>query len=180
MQIVVYGKNLEITPALRSYAEKKVSKVERFFEENLEISAEVTMSVQKELDIVETTVQVDGVLLRGESRTEDMYASIDESVDKIERQIKKYKTRLHKRLQDGVKLSKIVSEDKAVANGMEMPKIVRTKRFAIKPMSVEEAAMQMDLLGHDFFVFANALSGEVNVVYRRRDGNYGLIEPEFE
>ncbi|HHV43675.1 MAG TPA: ribosome-associated translation inhibitor RaiA [Firmicutes bacterium] len=179
MQIVVYGKNIEVTTALRSYAEKKVSKIQRFFEGDLELTAEVTMSVQKELDIVEITVQVDGVLLRGEARTEDMYASIDEAVDKIARQVEKYKTRLQKHFQKGAKLAKVSTDSKASA-GMEMPNIVRTKRFAIKPMSVEEAAMQMDLLGHDFFVFANALNGEVNVVYRRKDGNYGLIEPEFE
>ncbi|NLN17396.1 MAG: ribosome-associated translation inhibitor RaiA [Firmicutes bacterium] len=176
MRTIVKGKNIEITPALRSYATKKTSKLEKFFEDGPEVSCEVMMRVERELDIVEITLQVNGVLMRGEEKTEDMYASIDGAVEKVERQIRKFKTKYLNRLQGGPKLGELrpaVEEKNAGA-----PRIVRTKRFALKPMSTDEAVMQMELLGHSFFVFRNAATQEVNVVYRRQDGNYGLIEPE--
>jgi putative sigma-54 modulation protein len=114
--------------------------------------------------------------LRGEESTTDMYSSIDNVVDKLEKQIMKHRTRLERRTHEGsLRLmnvpSEVVEEDE--------PQVVRTKRFAVKPMDADEAVLQMDLLGHDFFVFRNADSNEVNVVYKRKDGNYGLIEPEF-
>ncbi len=195
MQMVIKGKNLEITPALRDYAEKKVAKLDRFFDKH-PVAATIMMSVERERHVVEVTLMVDGLLLRGEGDTSDMYASVDEVIDKLERQIHKYKTRIQRQLRGDVPVEGRSAA--AVAAGAPAPqkpaagpgeaddewrdaavRIVKTKRFAIKPMSVEEAAMQMELLGHDFFVFANGETEEVNVVYRRKDGNFGLIEPEF-
>lgn len=182
-RVVVKGKNLEVTPALRGYAEKKLMKLAKFFDEPHEPLVEVLMRVERELEIVEITLQVGGLLVRGEGKTEDMYASIDEAVDRIERQIRKNKTRIQKRSQDAPKLSEIATDPSANGDTYQkeatQPRVVRTKRFAIKPMSVDEAILQMELLGHDFFVFANGNTNEVNVLYKRRDGNYGLIEPEF-
>ncbi|MGE5554084.1 MAG: ribosome hibernation-promoting factor, HPF/YfiA family [Betaproteobacteria bacterium] len=180
MQIVLKGKNVEITPALRAYAEKKVGKLEKYFDQ-APVTAQVMMRLERELQIVEVTLQVDALLLRGEERTGDMYASIDGVLEKLERQIKKYKTRINRKLRTeaGTRPQEArppVSPEEPEA---ELPgQIIRTKRFPIKPMSVAEAVMQMDLLGHDFFVFRNSTSEEINVVYRRTDGNFGLIEPD--
>lgn len=176
MQITIVGKNLEVTDALRQYAEKKVAKVEKFFEQ-APLGVQIFLGLERGKHIVEVTISVDGLLLRGEEKTGDMYASIDGALDKIERQIHKYKTRINRKLR-GTNQVIVASPQMSEAEGAE-PQIVRTKRFAIKPMSVEEAVMQMDLLGHDFYVFSNAETDEVNVVYRRKDGNFGLIEPEF-
>lgn len=176
MKTLVKGKNFEVTDALRQHAEKKVAKVSKFFTTS-PLAAQITMSVERGMHVVDVTVQLKDLLLRGEAKTNDMYASIDGAVEKIERQILKFKTRINRRLR---------SENEVVATPVpgieemtEEPRVLRTKRFAIKPMSIGEAIMQMDLLGHDFYVFSNAETEEVNVVYRRKDGNYGLIEPEF-
>ena len=183
IRVVVKGKNLDVTPALREYAQKKVRKTAKFFDEPHEPLAEVVLKLERELQIAEITLQVGGLLVRGEGRTEDMYASMDEAIDRIERQIRKHKTRFQKR-QQGPGLGELAGNGALQAPGSRKsevtpPRIVRTKRFAVKPMSVEEAVLQMDLLGHDFFVFGNAVTNEVNVVYKRRSGDYGLIEPEF-
>lgn len=188
---VVTGKNVEVTPALRSYAEKRVSKVLKHFDpERNTITAEVLLRVERDTHIAEITLKVGRLFLRSEARSPDLYASIDEAVDRLGRQIRKYKTRLKARAVDSPKLGEITAqgaqavaaepEADAAAADNGLPKVVRTKRFAIKPMSVEEAALQMELLGHDFFVFANAQTEEVNVLYRRRDGQLGLIEPELD
>ncbi len=181
MEITVVGRNITVTDALRGYAEKKVAKLQRYFERGI-IEAQVAMAVERGIHSVDVTIAVDGLLLRGEEHTGDMYASIDGAIDKIERQIKKYKTRINRKLrQEGNKLVEsavVVGPAADVAEAPE-PKVVKTKRFAMKPMSVEEAIMQMELLGHDFFVFMDDSSEDISVVYRRRDGNYGLIEPEF-
>jgi putative sigma-54 modulation protein len=183
MQIVVKGKNVEITPALRAYAEKKVGKLEKYFSP-AEVTAQVMMRLERELQVVEVTLQVDALLLRGEERTGDMYASVDGVLEKLERQIRKYKTRINRKLiraeagvrQPAVKAPVAPAEQEPEG---ELPgQVIRTKRFPVKPMSVEEAVMQMDLLGHDFFVFRNSANEEINVVYRRSDGNFGLIEPD--
>ena len=175
MNITVKGKNVEVTDALREYAEKKVSKVSKFFEKS-PVGAQVTLSTERGRHIVDITVQVNGLLLRGEEKSSDMYGSIDGAIEKIERQVHKFKTRINRRLheENQVVLNPPPAHEEAAA-----PQIKRTKRFAIKPMSAEEAVMQMDLLGHDFYVFSNSDSEEVNVVYKRKDGHYGLIEPEF-
>ena len=160
---------------MRQYVEKKLSKLERYFE-NID-EAIATLSVEKERHIVEVTVPLNGgMLLRGEEETNDMYASVDLVMEKLERQIEKYKTKIARKMKDGKLLDLAAGQEKAAE---EEPRLVRTKRFAMKPMPVEEAILQMNLLGHDFFVFSNAETEEVNVVYRRRDGNYGLIEPIF-
>lgn len=175
MRISVRGKNLQVTNALRQQAEKKLSKLDRYLGENTE--AQVTFSVQGGSHVVEVTIRLNGYILRGEEGTDDMYASIDLVIDKLERQIRKYKTKLDRRLKSqGIKDLVPPPEPKAQD---DEPKLKRTKRFAIKPMDVEEAIMQMNLLGHNFFVFSNADTEDVNVIYRRKDGNYGLIEPEY-
>ncbi|NLL19656.1 MAG: ribosome-associated translation inhibitor RaiA [Clostridia bacterium] len=174
MRISVRGKNLEVTNALRQQAEKKLSKLDRYLDQDTE--AQVTFSVERESHIVEVTIRLNGYLLRGEEATNDMYASIDLVIDKLERQLRKYKTKLSRKIKSqGLKdlIAKYPDEVE------EKPELVRTKRFPIKPMPVEEAIMQMNMLGHSFFVFSNAESEQVNVVYRRKDGNYGLIEPEI-
>jgi len=175
MKITVSGKNIEVTNALRSAVEKKLTKLDRYFNPNVE--AHATLSVQKARKIIEITIPFNGVILRGEEANEDMYASIDLVVDKLEGQIRKQKTKLERRNHgDSLRFQYIPDIEEDSKNEL---KIVKTKRFAIKPMSSEEAVLQMELLGHNFFVFKHADSEEVNVVYKRKDGNYGLIEPEF-
>ncbi|MGE5628713.1 MAG: ribosome hibernation-promoting factor, HPF/YfiA family [Solirubrobacterales bacterium] len=181
MKITVSGKNMEITPALRGAVEKKLSKLERFFNPNVEahvtFSVEKNKSLQKSKQVIEVTIPFNGVILRGEEATEDMYASIDLVVDKLESQIRKQKTKLERKTHgDSLRYQYIPDVEEDTKNELQ---IVRTKRFAIKPMSSEEAVLQMELLGHSFFVFKDSDSEEVNVVYKRKDGNYGLIEPEF-
>ncbi|WP_125153370.1 ribosome hibernation-promoting factor, HPF/YfiA family [Clostridium rectalis] len=176
MRITVTGKNIEITKALRGVVEKKIEKLEKYFSPDVE--AHATLSVQKARQIIEVTIPFNGVILRGEESTEDMYASIDLVVDKLERQIRKQKTKLQRRYHEGALKFQFIP-DIIQEEGAEEPSIVRTKKFAIKPMSAEEAVLQMELLGHNFFVYESADDGEVNVVYKRKDGNYGLIEPEF-
>ena len=172
MKINVRGKNIEVTPALQEYLEKKLKKLDKYF--NNELEAQVTLSVVRESHSVDVTISIDGLLLRGEEATEDMYASIDLVVDKIERQLHKYKTRINRKLrQKGIKEQPAAPA--RADEGVE-PRVVRTKRFVMKPMPLEEAILQMGLLGHDFYVFANE-AGEINVLYRRKDGNYGLIAP---
>lgn len=178
MKITVSGKNIEVTDALRDTVIKKISKLDKYF--NPDVEAKVTLSVQKDRHIIEVTIPFDGVILRGEVATEDMYMSIDMVLDKLEKQIAKHKTKLERKL----KANSLKGLDVHLKGGEDDeepydPTIVRTKRFAIKPMPVDEAVLQMDLLGHSFFVFLNAETDEVNVVYKRKDGRYGLIEPEF-
>lgn len=180
MKFIERGKNIELTEALKDYAEEKIGKIERYFEDDTVIEAQISLDVEKERHIVEVTVFVDGLILRGEEETGDMYASIDGVIEKLERQIRKYKTKIQRRLKERKRdFKKKVIEERNSTDDENEPKIVRTKRFAIKPMPVEEAVMQMDLLHHDFYVFSNAKTEEVNVVYKRNDGNYGLIEPTF-
>lgn len=170
MNINVRGKHIEVTDALREYVKKRVGKLEKYFD-NLE-DIQVTLLVEKERHRVEVTAPVNGIILRGEEETADMYSSIDLVVEKLEKQINKYKTRLAKKLRD------VVTRDLPADVRDVEHKLIRTKRFAVKPMDVEEAIMQMNLVGHSFYVFANAETEKINVVYKRKDGNYGLIEPE--
>lgn len=176
MNIIISGKNIEITEALRERVTKRVKKLEKFFNSDTEVH--VTLSVQRVSQIVEITIPFNGVTLRAEDQNEDMYTSIDRVVDLIERQIRKNKTRLERRFHEN---DFRVDNSKFTDNVQEETefKVVRSKRFAVKPMDVEEAILQMNLLGHEFFMFYNADSSQVNVVYKRKDGNYGLIEPEF-
>lgn len=176
MKIIFSGKNIEITDALREKATKKLGKLDKFFDADTE--AHVTMSVQKNRHIFEVTILFNGVLLRAEVENDDMYAAIDKSIDILERQIRRNKTRLAKKLREG----SLRTENYAIKEEIEEEKefkVVRSKKFSPKPMTIEEAILQMNLLGHEFFVFFNAETKDTNVVYRRKDGNYGLIEPEF-
>jgi len=176
MKYIFNGKNTNITPALREQAIKKLNRIEKFFKQDTE--CHLTFTVEKSRHIFEVTIMSKGLFIRAEETTDDMYASIDMVIDKLERQIRKNKTKLGKRIRqesvipDNFQISEDIEEEQTF-------KIMKSKRFAIKPMSVEEAILQMNLLGHNFFVFSNGETEEVNVVYRRKDGNYGLIEPEF-
>jgi len=174
MQVVVRGKNIEITNALRDYVEKKVKKIEKFID--LPLNAQVNMYVERGRHIVEVTTALNGLILRSEEATNDMYASIDLVADKLEKQVQKYKARFKKR---GKEVGGPEAEVEAAAPADEDGHVVKTKRFPVKPLSLDEAIVQMNLLEHDFFVFANADTERVNVLYRRKDGNYGLLEPEF-
>jgi len=172
VNIQVRGRNVEVTEALKDYIAKRVGKVEKYLDNIRE--AQVTLAVERGFHRVEVTIPVNGIILRGEESTPDMYASVDLVVEKLEKQVQKHKGRLIKRL------GKSAGEtpDERFAD-YDYPQIVRTKRFDIKPMTVDEAVLQMNLLGHSFFVFSNSESEQVNVLYKRKDGNYGLIEPEF-
>ncbi|VBB05501.1 sigma 54 modulation/s30ea ribosomal protein c terminus [Lucifera butyrica] len=176
MGITVRGKNIEITPALKDYVEKRVGKITKYFSNLGEIT--VILNVEKGRHIVEVTVPVNGMLLRGEEETADMYTSIDLVIEKLEKQIDKYKTKLARKLRAGTFKGELLPNQTAETDSDNF-KVVKTKRFAVKPINVEEAIMQMNLINHDFYVFINAESEEVNVLYRRKDGNYGLMEPEF-
>lgn len=178
MRITVTGKNIEVTDALRDNVMRKISKLDKYF--NPVVEAQVTLSVQKNHHIIEVTIPFDGVILRGEVSTDDMYTSIDSVLDKIEKQIRKHKTRLERKLRENpFKFMNNFPGESDTEEEQYNPSIVKTKKFAIKPMPVDEAVLQMDLLGHNFFVFLNGETEEVNVVYKRKDGRYGLIEPEF-
>lgn len=181
MAITVRGKNIDITPALKDYVAKRVGKITKYFDGASMGEITAILTVNKGRHIVEVTVPINGILLRGEEATSDMYASIDLVIEKLEKQIEKYKTKLSRKLKSGsFKTDLIPAATLATSTtGEEEFDIVKTKRFAIKPMAVDEAVMQMNLINHDFYVFANAETEEVNVIYRRKDGRYGLIEPEF-
>lgn len=169
MQLAVRGKNIEITNALRDYVEKKVGKIERFVDQP--VNAQVNLYVERGRHVVEVTAALNGLILRGEEATGDMYSAIDLVADKLERQLQRYKARLRRRGRENG-----VSEDLPAAEPEGA--VVKTKRFPIKPLSLDEAMIQMDLVSHDFFVFTNSDSNQVNVLYRRKDGNYGLLQPE--
>jgi putative sigma-54 modulation protein len=172
MNMQVRGRNVAVTEALKDYVEKRVGKLSRYLD-NMG-SAQVILTVEKGFHRIEVTIPVSGIILRGEETTGDMYTSIDLVVEKLEKQIQKYKGKLVRRG------TRFAGEPETVsADADDAPKIVKTKRFPIKPITVEEAVMQMNLLGHSFFVFSNMETEQVNVIYRRKDGNYGLIEPEF-
>ena len=175
MKITVNGKNIVLTDALKNAVRKKLSKIDKYF--NPDVEAHVTLSVQKNRQRVEVTIPFGGVILRGEEENDDMYASIDLVLDKLEGQIRKQKTKLLKRNNSQSLRFQFIPDEKEIDH--QEHKIVKTKKFAVKPMSSEEAVLQMELLGHSFFVYRDADQGDVNVVYKRRDGNYGLIEPEF-
>ena len=174
MNITVYGKNIQLTDALKDVTNKKISRLEKFF--NKEVEIKVVLSVEKLRQKVEVTIPFNGRIIRVEESSDDMYSSIDDAVESLEKQIRKHKTKLQdkKHSAESIKFENVEPLDEE-----DDFKVVKTKRFAIKPMSVEEAVLQMDLLRHDFFVFLNADTEEVNVVYKRKDSNYGLIEPEF-
>lgn len=174
MNLVISGKNLDITEGLRVAIEEKIGKLERYFTESTEVH--VTLSAEKMRQKIEVTIPMKGSIIRAEETSSDMYVSIDLVEEVIERQLRKYKNKLIDQKQAAAHLTpEFMEED---VNDEEEIQIIRAKRFAIKPMYAEEACVQMELLGHDFFVFRNAETDEVNVVYKRKGNTYGLIEPE--
>lgn len=178
MNITVRGKNLEVTPALRDHVEKNVSKLGRYFDSDMKV--QTVLSVEKENRIAEVTCFVEGIVLRGVDSNIDMYAAIDLVVDKLVRQIHKHKTRLAKRFKQANIFRGDLPEFKETETIQEEAMdIVRRKKFDVRPMMVEEAILQMNLIGHDFFMFFNEETENINVVYRRKNGAYGLIEPNF-
>lgn len=175
MNFIISGKNLSVSEGLRSAVEDKLGKLERYFTPDTEVI--VTLSVEKERQKIEVTIPVKGSIIRSEQVSNDMYVSIDLVEEVIERQLRKYKNKIVDRKQSSGSfqksfLEKDFDEDEDV-------KILRTKKFDIKPMYPEDACVQMELLGHNFFVFCNAETDQVNVVYKRKGNTYGLIEPEY-
>jgi putative sigma-54 modulation protein len=180
MQFQVKGRNLEISESLRSYAEEKLGKLERQLTDprvELELAVERNPSIA-ENHVAEATIWTNGPVLRAREASSDMRASIDQLVEKLERQVNRYRTRARSRRRRAARANGPASETIPVVADEAEPLIVKTKQFAVTPMSPEEAVLQLELIGHDFFVFRDAASGEVNVVYRRHDGDYGLIEPQ--
>lgn len=175
MRYTITGRNIEVTPGLRDAVQEKLGKLECYFTPDTEIYA--TLSVQKDVQKIEVTIPVKGSIIRAEESSNDMYVSIDLVEEVIERQLKKYKNKLVSKQQNAANFRKEFIE-KEVSTDDEI-QIIRTKRFGMKPMYPEDACVQMELLGHNFFVFRNAETFEVNVVYKRKDKTYGLIEPEF-
>jgi len=187
MQMVIKGKNMEVPEVLRSYVEKKLGKLDRYLDSVGSISVELSKETSKNTGnrhVVQVTVMANGTVLRAEERANDPRSAVDTVTDVLHRQISRYKGRLYKRsravnpkvaIAQGVGLHEEVEED----GDERAPRVVKTKQFAYKPVTVEEAIEQMELLGHDFFVFTNCMTNQVNVLYRRRDGDYGLIEPEI-
>jgi putative sigma-54 modulation protein len=172
MNIIVTGRHLEVTPALKKYAEEKIKKFNRYLSNISE--AIVTLSIEKYRHKVEVLLKVNGVLIQAEGITGEIYSSIDEVVEKLERQVKRYKEKLvSHRKGEGKAADTTLKTSPAEETG----KIIKNKKFELKPMSPDEAAMQMELLAKGFFVFINDSSGNINVIYRRNDGNFGLIEP---
>jgi putative sigma-54 modulation protein len=177
MSITITGRNIELTEGLKSAVEERLSKLEKFFTPDTDVF--VTLSVEKERQKIEVTIPIKGHIVRAEQVSSDMYVSIDMVEEVIERQLKKYRTRLaSKKMNVADRFNAAFVEGDADNEDEEEVKIVRTKRFGMKPMYPEDACVQMELTGHDFFVFRNAETDEVNVVYRRKGNTYGLIEPE--
>lgn len=173
----ISGRNIDITDALRDNIDKKMSRLDKYFQK--EMPATVTLNVEKLRQIVEVTIPFSGTIVRAEESTDDMYASIDKAIDVLERQIRKHKEKLKnkKHTDETIRFENIAALP--AEDIEEEGKVVKVKKFPIKPMDEEEAILQMELLGHAFFVFSNAETGEANVVYKRKDGHYGLIEPQY-
>ena len=173
MKLTFTGRKIDVTAGLKDYTTGKLSKLDKFFGD--EATGDVTFSVQKDDHIIEVTIHHKGIIYRAEVSEPDMYASIDRVEDVLERQIRKQKTRLEKQLKSGAFDS---FADYGDVEEEEEFKVVKTKTYSAKPMSVEEAILQMNLLGHAFYIFNNSDTLDKNVVYKRKDGNYGLIELE--
>lgn len=179
MQMVIRGKNVEVAEPLREYIEKKIGKLRRYINVPDGAAAQINLELERgDRHIMEVTLPVEGLLLRGEVVTGDWFASVDQVAEILERQWAKWKTRVLRR-QRGARDAAAAADDSDADDADEdVGRVVRHKRFPVKPMPLEEAVLQMNLLGHDFFVFTNAETEQINVVYRRHDGNFGLLEPE--
>lgn len=174
MRYIISGKNIDVTEGLKTAVYEKIGKLERYFTPDTEIH--VTLSVEKDRQKIEITIPMKGTIIRAEQSSNDMYVSIDLVEEIIERQLRKYKHKIIEQKQAALNLNQAFVDDEYTED--DSIKIIRTKRFAIKPMDAEEACVQMELLGHNFFVYRNAETDEVNVVYKRKGNTYGLIEPE--
>jgi len=179
MRISITGKNIDVSEYLNDLIEKKVAKLDKYFSDDTTVH--VTLAVERNRHIVEVTIPYSGGIIRGEETSGDMYASVDNVLEKLEKQIVKHRTKLEKNLRTGAfKGSEPIAPDydDDRDDDDEPPHVVRVKRFDIKPMTVDEAMLQLDLLGHSFYVFTNGDTGVINVIYKRKDGHFGLIEPE--
>lgn len=182
MNYNIRGENIDVTRSIREYVEKKIGKLNKYFDTPPTSDVHVNLSVYNDQQIIEVTIPMTNLLLRAEEQHNDLYAAIDLVVDKLERQIRKHKTKINRKLrQKGIDkqlfAEEIFGNEKDEEQDSDKIEIVRTKRFNLKPMDAEEAILQMDMLGHSFFVFTNAETNDTNVVYKRKDGKYGLIEP---
>ena len=175
MRIKITGRNIELTEGLKAAVEDKLNKLEKYFTPDTEVN--VTLSVEKERQKVEVTIPMKGSYIRSEQVSSDMYVSIDLVEEVIERQLKKYRTKLVTKQQNVAVFKQDFLDEKSEDD--EEIKIIRTKKFDMKPMYPEDACVEMELLGHDFYVFINAETEDVNVVYKRKGNTYGLIEPEY-
>ena len=189
MQVVVKGKNMDVTEKLRQFVVGKMSRLERLLPDVAEAEVELSNLKTKSLDsryVVEVTLKAGGALLRGEQASADVYSAMDAALDKIDRQVDRFKTR-RQVVKGKAASAKAMAVAEEIESGIEPEeegeeeegRLVRVKRFPMRPMDVQEALTEMQLLGHDFYVFFNLENNQVNVVYRRRDGNFGLIEPEL-
>lgn len=187
MQLVIKGKNMEVSDRLKRFVERKLSRLERVLPSIAEAEVELSSAKTRSADArygVQVTLKANGVLIRGEQSAADTYTALDAVLDKLDRQIARYKTRRFGAFDKGAVEAKatykaVAMEEEATPAEEGEGRLVRVKRFAMKPMDVQEALVQMQLLGHDFFVFHNSETDVVSVVYRREDGNFGLIEPEL-
>ncbi len=184
MELKIVGKNVAILEPVEHYIHKKIGKLARYLpgisEAKVEVREEMTKSPEQRF-VVQVTLERKDIFLRGEERADDIYAAVDLVSDTLARQIERYKGRLYEKGR-GVSLARQGANPGEISDTEEtkpLRKVVKVKRFPVKPMSVDEAATQMELLGHDFFIFVNADTGDINLLYRRKDGNYGLIEPEL-
>ena len=181
MMYNIRGENIEVTPAIREHVEKKLSKLERYFDEEINADVHVNLKVYNNKQKIEVTIPMTHLVLRAEEVHDDLYAAADLVVDKLERQIRKHKTKVNRKIREREPAKYVfasnVESSVAVQDEEEDLELVRNKRFDLKPMDSEEAILQMNMLGHNFFVFTNADTNATNVVYRRKDGRYGLIEP---
>ncbi|WP_409272310.1 ribosome hibernation-promoting factor, HPF/YfiA family [Neobacillus sp. SCS-31] len=180
MNYNIRGENIEVTPAIREYVEKKISKLDRYFTEAPDSNVNVNLKVyQDKTSKVEVTIPMPHLVLRAEESHEDMYAAVDLITDKLERQIRKHKTKVNRKFREkgdfAALFATVQGSDSSEFEDEEL-EVVRTKRFELKPMDSEEAILQMNMLGHNFYVFTNAETNQTNVVYKRHDGRYGLIE----
>lgn len=181
MKYNVRGENIEVTPAIREYVENKIGKIERYFDSTEDVESKVNVKVINNEQKIEVTIPMTGLVLRAEESHSDLYAAIDLVVDKLERQIRKHKTKVNRKMRDKGTLKYMFNDAVEAVSAVAVEDdedfdLVRTKRYNLKPMDSEEAILQMNMLGHSFFVFLNAATNETNVVYKRQDGKYGLIE----
>lgn len=184
LNVSITARRFDLTDQHKEYVEKRLKHLKRFFETIMDVH--VTLQKEKHREIAEVTIQVNGVMMHGEEETRDIFSSIDLVVDKIEKQIKKYKARLRNRrsrargegTESSIRYKMNLLSGQELEQGTVEPRVIRTRTLSIKPLSLDEALMQMDLLNQDFLVFRNAGSEQVNVLYRRPDGDYNLVEPE--